>query len=124
MLQELLALEEHIGCVGTGLSEEFIQNNLKVRTLALLPAHNNLEASNDQQRISFCVVCQVFLLPSDHCKDFGTVFTHIVVDFVCLQFNYGKRNTICYLACMLLVDYPPKSFINCFKMRVRVIYEF
>lgn len=56
--EELLALEEQIGSVGTGLSNEFIQNNLKVSTFTLSPARINLEATNDQQRINLCVVCQ------------------------------------------------------------------
>ncbi|KAK4398344.1 putative E3 ubiquitin-protein ligase ZFP1 [Sesamum angolense] len=58
--EELLALEEQIGSVGTGLSEEFIQNNLKTRTFTSSPASVNLEdpTCHDQQKINFCVVCQ------------------------------------------------------------------
>ncbi|XP_057766482.1 probable E3 ubiquitin-protein ligase ZFP1 [Salvia miltiorrhiza] len=56
--EELLALGEQIGSVGTGLSKEFIQCNLKVRTFKSLPTRVNLEATNDQQRTNFCAVCQ------------------------------------------------------------------
>ncbi|KAK6157349.1 hypothetical protein DH2020_011597 [Rehmannia glutinosa] len=58
--EELLALGEQIGSVGTGLSEEFIQNNLKIRTYTSMPARVNLEYATcpDQQKINFCVVCQ------------------------------------------------------------------
>ncbi|PIN16023.1 hypothetical protein CDL12_11319 [Handroanthus impetiginosus] len=57
--EELLALEEQIGSVGTGLSEEFIRNNLKIRTFTSSGASFNLEEppSSDQQ-INFCVICQ------------------------------------------------------------------
>ncbi|KAI3457406.1 hypothetical protein Pfo_014069 [Paulownia fortunei] len=58
--EELLALGEQIGSVGTGLSEEFIQNNLKIRNFTSSPACINVEDSicHDQQTINFCVVCQ------------------------------------------------------------------
>ncbi|KAL0301213.1 UNVERIFIED_CONTAM: putative E3 ubiquitin-protein ligase ZFP1 [Sesamum radiatum] len=50
---------EQIGNVGTGLSEEFIRNNLKIRTFTSITADLNLEddACLDQQ-IHFCVICQ------------------------------------------------------------------
>ncbi|KAG6395561.1 hypothetical protein SASPL_141680 [Salvia splendens] len=56
--EELLALGEQMGSVGTGLSHEFVQNNLKVRTFKLSPTRVELEATNDLQRNNFCVVCQ------------------------------------------------------------------
>ncbi|XP_011098261.1 probable E3 ubiquitin-protein ligase HIP1 [Sesamum indicum] len=57
--EELLALGEQIGNVGTGLSEEFIQNNLKIRNFTSSTADLNLEDDTclDQQ-IDFCVICQ------------------------------------------------------------------
>ncbi|KAL0406762.1 UNVERIFIED_CONTAM: putative E3 ubiquitin-protein ligase ZFP1 [Sesamum latifolium] len=57
--EELLALGEQIGNVGTGLSEEFIRNNLKIRTFTSSTADLNLEDDTclDQQ-IDFCVICQ------------------------------------------------------------------
>ncbi|KAH6835484.1 hypothetical protein C2S53_003192 [Perilla frutescens var. hirtella] len=57
--EELLALGEQIGSVGTGLSEEFVRNHLKLRTFSCSTTCINLEeeASLDHQ-INFCVVCQ------------------------------------------------------------------
>ncbi|XP_073297433.1 probable E3 ubiquitin-protein ligase ZFP1 [Primulina huaijiensis] len=57
--EELLALGEQIGSVGTGLPKEFIRNNLKTRTFTCSASCINLEeaASLDEQ-INFCVVCQ------------------------------------------------------------------
>lgn len=61
--QELLALGEQIGSVGTGLSVEFVRNHLKLRTFSSSTSCINLEevASLDQQ-INFCVICQVYIL--------------------------------------------------------------
>ncbi|GFP79638.1 probable E3 ubiquitin-protein ligase hip1 [Phtheirospermum japonicum] len=58
--EELLALGEQIGSVGTGLSKEFIKNNLKTRTFTPVPACINLEVvpSAEQETVNFCVVCQ------------------------------------------------------------------
>ncbi|KAL3636896.1 hypothetical protein CASFOL_019195 [Castilleja foliolosa] len=57
--EELLALEEHIGCVGTGLPEGFIRDYLKVRTFTSSPARLNLEGQiSPNQPINFCVICQ------------------------------------------------------------------
>ncbi|EPS64924.1 hypothetical protein M569_09861, partial [Genlisea aurea] len=58
--EELLALGDQIGRVGTGFSEDFIRNNLKTRTFADSSAsHHDLEkpVCTDQQ-IDFCVICQ------------------------------------------------------------------
>ncbi|GER53827.1 RING/U-box superfamily protein [Striga asiatica] len=59
--EELLALGEQIGSVGTGLSEEFIQYNLRTRSFTSGPACINLEIEPcpDQETINFCVVCQM-----------------------------------------------------------------
>ncbi|KAK6134538.1 hypothetical protein DH2020_031708 [Rehmannia glutinosa] len=69
---ELLALGEQIGSVGTGLSEEFIQNNLKIRTYTSTPARINLEYATcpGQQKINFCVVCQT---DYEHEENIGTL---------------------------------------------------
>ncbi|KAL3652597.1 hypothetical protein CASFOL_002278 [Castilleja foliolosa] len=58
--EELLALGEHIGSVGTGLSMEFIKSNLKIRAFTSVPACINLEVvpSAEQEMVNFCVVCQ------------------------------------------------------------------
>ncbi|KAG8386373.1 hypothetical protein BUALT_Bualt03G0142100 [Buddleja alternifolia] len=57
--EELLALGEQIGSVGTGLSEEFVRNNLKTRTFTSSEARINLEdATCPNQQINFCVICQ------------------------------------------------------------------
>lgn len=57
--EELLALGEQIGSVGTGLSVEFVRNHLKIRIFSSSTSCINLEqaASLDQQ-INFCVICQ------------------------------------------------------------------
>ncbi|KAK6134658.1 hypothetical protein DH2020_031583 [Rehmannia glutinosa] len=70
--EELLALGEQIGSVATGLSEEFIQNNLKIRTYTSTPARINLEYATcpDQQKINFCVVCQT---DYEHEENIGTL---------------------------------------------------
>ncbi|GFP78636.1 probable E3 ubiquitin-protein ligase hip1 [Phtheirospermum japonicum] len=57
--EELLALEEQIGCVGTGLPEGFIRNYLKIRTFTPSPARLNLEGQTcPNLPINFCVICQ------------------------------------------------------------------
>ncbi|XP_051152136.1 probable E3 ubiquitin-protein ligase ZFP1 isoform X2 [Andrographis paniculata] len=60
--EELLELGEHIGSVGTGLTEEFIQNNMKARIFTTPNACVETEHANanchDQGKINFCVVCQ------------------------------------------------------------------
>ncbi|KAL3631446.1 hypothetical protein CASFOL_024430 [Castilleja foliolosa] len=57
--EELLALEEQIGCVGTGLPEGFICNYLKIRTFSSSPTRLNLEGQTcPNQPINFCVICQ------------------------------------------------------------------
>ncbi|XP_051114507.1 probable E3 ubiquitin-protein ligase ZFP1 isoform X2 [Andrographis paniculata] len=57
--EELLALEEQIGSVGTGLTEEFIQNHLKVRYFSLSVAEADLEeAPCSDELVNFCVICQ------------------------------------------------------------------
>ncbi|XP_022868035.1 probable E3 ubiquitin-protein ligase ZFP1 [Olea europaea var. sylvestris] len=58
-LQELLVLEEQIGIVGTGLSEEDIQNSLKTRTFSsLATCLNQKKAATVEQQSNFCVICQ------------------------------------------------------------------
>ncbi|CAI9784232.1 unnamed protein product [Fraxinus pennsylvanica] len=58
--EELLALEEQIGIVGTGLSEEDIQNRLKTRTFSsLATCLNHKKAAQVDQQSNFCVICQV-----------------------------------------------------------------
>ncbi|KZV38270.1 hypothetical protein F511_36505 [Dorcoceras hygrometricum] len=57
--EELLALGEQIGSVGTGLPEEFIRNKLKTRTFTCSASCINLEeAAPLDEQINFCVVCQ------------------------------------------------------------------
>ena len=56
LFQELLALGERIGNVGTGLSEETISSRLKTRTYMNLE-----EAACADQEIDFCVICQVLI---------------------------------------------------------------
>ncbi|KAL6529691.1 hypothetical protein OROGR_015314 [Orobanche gracilis] len=58
--EELLALGEQIGSVATGLSEGFVQDNLRTRTFTSGPAYINLEVAPcpDQEMINFCIVCQ------------------------------------------------------------------
>lgn len=57
--EELLALGEHIGNVSTGLSEEIISSQLKVKTYISSPISINLEeaACVDQESES-CIICQ------------------------------------------------------------------
>ncbi|CAA2989432.1 probable E3 ubiquitin- ligase HIP1 [Olea europaea subsp. europaea] len=57
--EELLVLEEQIGIVGTGLSEEDIQNSLKTRTFSsLATCLNQKKAATVEQQSNFCVICQ------------------------------------------------------------------
>ncbi|KAL0306551.1 UNVERIFIED_CONTAM: putative E3 ubiquitin-protein ligase ZFP1 [Sesamum radiatum] len=89
--EELLALGEQIGSVGTGLSEEFIQNNLKTRTFTSSPASVNLEdpTCHDQQKINFCVVCQVlYVIISFKCEDVRLIFVAFKTDYKCEE-NIG-----------------------------------
>ncbi|KAL2500443.1 RING/U-box superfamily protein [Forsythia ovata] len=59
-LQELLALGEQIGIVGTGFSEEDVQNSLKTRTFSsLATCSNHEEAAQVDQQSNFCVICQI-----------------------------------------------------------------
>ncbi|KAL3503160.1 hypothetical protein ACH5RR_037609 [Cinchona calisaya] len=52
--EELLALGEQIGHVGTGLSEESITINLKTRSFA-----SSATYPSTNQEVDFCVVCQI-----------------------------------------------------------------
>ncbi|XAR68300.1 hypothetical protein NMG60_11003381 [Bertholletia excelsa] len=56
--EELLALGERIGNVGTGLSEETITSHLKTRTYTSSTCINLEEAACLDQEIDFCVICQ------------------------------------------------------------------
>ncbi|KAJ4837518.1 hypothetical protein Tsubulata_047530, partial [Turnera subulata] len=58
--EELLALGERIGSVSTGLSEEIIRSQLKIKTYISSPISINLveEACTDQEPES-CIICQV-----------------------------------------------------------------
>lgn len=55
--EELLALGEQIGSVGSGLSDDFIVNHLKVRTFVASCSHLEGAACVDQE-LNFCVICQ------------------------------------------------------------------
>ncbi|RAL38128.1 hypothetical protein DM860_000822 [Cuscuta australis] len=55
--EELLALGEQIGCVTTGLSEEFVTNRLKTR-LFFSRASSLSPAECLDQETDFCVICQ------------------------------------------------------------------
>ncbi|KAG6424482.1 hypothetical protein SASPL_114900 [Salvia splendens] len=54
--EELLALGEQIGSVGTGVSVEFLGNHLKLRTFS--SCINLEEAACQDQQINLCVICQ------------------------------------------------------------------
>ncbi|KAL3508721.1 hypothetical protein ACH5RR_028122 [Cinchona calisaya] len=57
--EELLALGEQIGNVGTGLPEEAITNNLKTRSFTSSATCSVLdEAASMNQEVDFCVICQ------------------------------------------------------------------
>ncbi|KAL8147769.1 putative E3 ubiquitin-protein ligase ZFP1 [Apium graveolens] len=58
--EELLALGEQIGSVGSGLSEEFIIGHLKSRSSSLSRSCSNVEDTTSVDReLNLCVVCQV-----------------------------------------------------------------
>ncbi|XP_010279213.1 PREDICTED: uncharacterized protein LOC104613187 [Nelumbo nucifera] len=58
--EELLALEERIGNVNTGLTEEIITRQLKTRTHASSPVYLNLdEPPSTDQETETCIICQV-----------------------------------------------------------------
>ncbi|WOG98613.1 hypothetical protein DCAR_0417957 [Daucus carota subsp. sativus] len=57
--EELLALGEQIGSVGSGLSEDFIVSNLKSKTFTPSPSSSNVEETTSvNQELNFCVICQ------------------------------------------------------------------
>lgn len=57
--EELLALGEQIGSVGTGLSEDAITTNLKTRSFTLSATCLDLDvAASMNQEVDFCVICQ------------------------------------------------------------------
>ncbi|XVF78654.1 hypothetical protein PTKIN_Ptkin14bG0152500 [Pterospermum kingtungense] len=57
--EELLALEERIGNVKTGLSEETITSKLKTRTYSSFTTNINLEeAAPTEQEPDSCIICQ------------------------------------------------------------------
>ncbi|XP_073124756.1 probable E3 ubiquitin-protein ligase ZFP1 isoform X2 [Henckelia pumila] len=57
--EELLALGEQIGSVGTGLHQDFILNNLNSRTFTSGGYCVNLEEPPSMdERVNFCVICQ------------------------------------------------------------------
>ncbi|KAJ8615768.1 hypothetical protein MRB53_035140 [Persea americana] len=57
-MQELLALEERIGNVNTGLSERTIINCLRTRTHTSFTASSAHDKSSEMDQNSICVVCQ------------------------------------------------------------------
>ncbi|XP_073313869.1 probable E3 ubiquitin-protein ligase ZFP1 isoform X1 [Primulina huaijiensis] len=56
--EELLALGEQIGSVGTGLHQDFIRNNLKTRAFTSGCCVNLEETPSVDERVNFCVICQ------------------------------------------------------------------
>ncbi|KAL1537721.1 RING-type E3 ubiquitin transferase [Salvia divinorum] len=55
--EALLALGEALGPAEVGLSPEFIDSHLNVRTFESLPTHDNPEDADDQQGADFCPIC-------------------------------------------------------------------
>nr|DAD22747.1 TPA_asm: hypothetical protein HUJ06_024210 [Nelumbo nucifera] len=67
--EELLALEERIGDVNTGLTEETITRQLKTRTHVSSTVCFNLdEPANMDQDTATCIICQVVILSFAHVK--------------------------------------------------------
>ncbi|KAD2393909.1 hypothetical protein R6Q59_012891 [Mikania micrantha] len=57
--EELLALGEQIGSVGSGLSDDFILEHLKTRVFATsIPSSELEDASSVDQELNSCVICQ------------------------------------------------------------------
>lgn len=54
--QELLALGEQIGSVGSGLSDDYILEHLKTRVFTTPISSEPV----DNQELNSCVICQVF----------------------------------------------------------------
>lgn len=63
--EELLALGEQIGSVGTGLHQDFIQNNLKTRAFTSGYSVNLEETPSVDEHVNFCVVCQTAYMDGD-----------------------------------------------------------
>ncbi|KAJ8624134.1 hypothetical protein MRB53_032664 [Persea americana] len=57
-MQELLALEERIGNVNTGLSERTIIDCLQTRTHTSCTTSSDHDESSEMDQNSICVVCQ------------------------------------------------------------------
>jgi E3 ubiquitin-protein ligase RNF38/44 len=62
-LQELVALEEQIGDVNTGLSESYIQENLRSSFYIPGAACMSDQTSELSVESDACIICQVSLLP-------------------------------------------------------------
>jgi hypothetical protein len=62
-LQELVALEEQIGDVNTGLSESYIQENLRSSFFIPGAACMSDQMSKLSVESDACIICQVSLLP-------------------------------------------------------------
>lgn len=57
--EELLALGEHIGSVGSGLSEKIVTSHIKSRTFVISTSCLNQEKrAYADQELNFCVICQ------------------------------------------------------------------
>ncbi|KZV51946.1 hypothetical protein F511_08556 [Dorcoceras hygrometricum] len=57
--EELLALGEEIGSVGTGLHQDFILNNLKTRAFTSGHCVKLEDAQLMEDPVNFCVICQI-----------------------------------------------------------------
>ncbi|GER29195.1 RING/U-box superfamily protein [Striga asiatica] len=65
--EELLALGEQIGSVGTGLPNEFVRKNLKTRSFITSSAAcpNLRDETDPDEQINFCVICQTEYEPGE-----------------------------------------------------------
>ncbi|KAI3712090.1 hypothetical protein L1987_70639 [Smallanthus sonchifolius] len=64
--EELLALGEQIGSVGSGLSNDFILEHLKTRVFASSVSSESEDASSADEELNSCVICQTNYDDQEH----------------------------------------------------------
>ena len=96
-MQELLALEERIGNVNTGLSERTIIDCLRTRTHTSCTTLSDHDESSEMDQKSICVVCQVYTIetPWPHLESIVfTVFSFYINVRKTLSTTYSSENSI------------------------------
>lgn len=95
-MQELLALEEQIGDVSTGLSEEAIAKCLKTRSLTGSKSFSPNDSSRTEKLDETCSVCQVYSRESFFVPKF-IYFNFITSAWACENCKYDLMSSPCEL---------------------------